>query len=153
MLVDHEVDEPRPIKVIQIGAGISGILTAIRLPHQIKNLELIVYDKNHEVGGTWLENTYPGVRCDIPSPGYQLTFESNTQWSEFYASGEEIQQYMLNLARRYDVHRFCRFNLLLTSATWIEDDGKWEVRLRHVQTGEVGLSIAHNSCMSGTLVL
>ncbi|KAF5556057.1 FAD NAD(P)-binding domain-containing protein [Fusarium napiforme] len=127
MITDHEVDNPRPMKVICIGAGISGILTGIQLPHQIQNLELVIYEKNHDVGGTWLENKYPGVRCDIPSPGYQLTFESNTQWSEFYACGPEIQQYMVNLAKRYDVYRFCKFNHTMTSAKWLEDVGKWEV--------------------------
>lgn len=50
------VDEVRPIKVICIGAGFSGILTAIRLPQKIPKLELIIYDKNHDLGGTWLEN-------------------------------------------------------------------------------------------------
>ena len=56
MIYDHEVDEARPMRVICIGAGISGILTGIRLPQQIENLELVIYDKNNEVGGTWYEN-------------------------------------------------------------------------------------------------
>ncbi|KAH6988311.1 hypothetical protein BKA56DRAFT_477752 [Ilyonectria sp. MPI-CAGE-AT-0026] len=122
MVFDHEIDEPRPIKVICIGAGISGILNGIRLPHHIKNLELVIYEKNHDLGGT----------C----PGYQLTFESNTQWSEFYASGPEIQQYMVNLAKRYDVYRFCKFNHTMTSAVWLEDIGKWEVTTHNSKTGE-----------------
>lgn len=56
MVFDHEIDEPRPIKVICVGAGISGILTGIRLPQQVENLDLVIYDKNSDVGGTWLEN-------------------------------------------------------------------------------------------------
>ncbi|KIW76442.1 hypothetical protein Z517_11188 [Fonsecaea pedrosoi CBS 271.37] len=136
MIYDHEIDEARPMKVICIGAGISGILTGIRLPQQIENLELVIYDKNADVGGTWYENRYPGVRCDIPSPGYQLTFESNSQWSEFYASGAEIQNYMVNLAKRYDVYRFCKFNHELVEAKWLELPGKWEVTFRQVDTGK-----------------
>jgi cation diffusion facilitator CzcD-associated flavoprotein CzcO len=50
------IDECRPIKVICIGAGISGILTAIRFPQHIKNLDLTVYEKNEGPGGTWFEN-------------------------------------------------------------------------------------------------
>lgn len=46
-----------------IGAGISGILAAIRFTRRIPNLDLVVYDKNPEVGGTWYENRYPGVAC------------------------------------------------------------------------------------------
>ncbi|KAK5047180.1 hypothetical protein LTR69_011531 [Exophiala sideris] len=109
MISNHEIDDPRPMKVTFVGCGISGILTGIRLPQQIPNLELVIYEKNPEVGGRWYEINYPGLRCDIPRPGYQLTFESNSQWSEFYASGGEIQQYMISLAKKYDIYRSCRF--------------------------------------------
>ncbi|KAK5020921.1 hypothetical protein LTS07_011356 [Exophiala sideris] len=40
LIQDHEIDESRSIKVICVGAGISGILTGIRLPQQAQNLEL-----------------------------------------------------------------------------------------------------------------
>lgn len=59
----NEIDYVRPMKVIVIGAGISGILASIRFPRRIPNLDLVVYDKNPEVGGTWYENKYPGVAC------------------------------------------------------------------------------------------
>ena len=61
---DHAIDEGRPLKVICIGAGYSGILTAIRLPQRIPNLELAVYEKNEDIGGTWFENRllYPTDR-------------------------------------------------------------------------------------------
>lgn len=49
-------DHCRPMKVICIGAGISGILTAIRFPQHIQNLDLVVYEKNEGLGGTWFEN-------------------------------------------------------------------------------------------------
>ncbi|KAK4934628.1 hypothetical protein LTR10_024159 [Elasticomyces elasticus] len=136
MIFNHEIDEPRPMKVICVGCGISGILTGIRLPQQIENLELTIYEKNPEVGGTWYENNYPGVRCDIPSPGYQLTFESNSQWSEFYASGGEIQQYMLNLAKKYDIYRLCKFERAVKSAKWLERVCKWEVTVENVRNGQ-----------------
>ena len=55
----------RPMKVVVIGAGISGILAAIRFTQRIPNLDLVVYDKNPEVGGTWYENRYPGVACGM----------------------------------------------------------------------------------------
>lgn len=50
------VDYARPIKVIAIGAGMSGILCGIRFPQRIPNLDLTIYDKNDEVGGVWYEN-------------------------------------------------------------------------------------------------
>lgn len=45
-----------PLKVICIGAGYSGILTAIRLPQRLEQLELVIYEKNADIGGTWFEN-------------------------------------------------------------------------------------------------
>lgn len=51
------------MKVICIGAGMSGIQTGVMFPQKIKNLDLVIYEKNPEVGGTWYENRYPGLAC------------------------------------------------------------------------------------------
>lgn len=50
------VDHLRPMKVIVIGAGMSGIIAGIFFPRNIENLELAIYDKNPELGGTWYES-------------------------------------------------------------------------------------------------
>lgn len=55
------VDNPRPLKVVCIGAGYSGILAGIRFPQKIKNLDLTIYEKNDDIGGTWHENKYEGI--------------------------------------------------------------------------------------------
>lgn len=62
---DVVVENFRPIKVIVIGAGYSGIYHGIRIPERIKNCELVIYEKNAGVGGTWYENRYPGCACDV----------------------------------------------------------------------------------------
>lgn len=51
-------DHGRPIKVVCIGAGVSGILTGIRLPQHVDNLDLVIYERNQDLGGTWYENKY-----------------------------------------------------------------------------------------------
>lgn len=58
------------MKVIVMGAGISGIIANIRFPHLVSNLEIVTYEKNSEIGGTWFENRYPGVACGM---NYALT--------------------------------------------------------------------------------
>lgn len=55
-LHERPIDANRKIKVVCLGAGYSGILTAIRFPQQIPNLELVIYEKNDDIGGTWYEN-------------------------------------------------------------------------------------------------
>ncbi|KAL6231968.1 hypothetical protein BDW75DRAFT_247546 [Aspergillus navahoensis] len=136
-LWDHLIDDYRPIKVIVIGAGLSGILAGIRFPQRIPNLQLTIYDKNEDLGGTWWENRYPGVRCDIPSAAYQYTFESNTQWPEYYSTGPEILRYFQRTAWKLGVYRFTKFRHQLRAATWDADAGKWELKLENLETGEV----------------
>ena len=63
IISERSIDSIRPLKVICIGAGVSGILTAIHLPRYLQKLDLTIYDKNEDLGGTWFENTYPGCAC------------------------------------------------------------------------------------------
>lgn len=66
LISERSIDEPRPLKVIYIGAGASGIDAAIQFPKYVPNAELTIYEKNEDLGGTWFENRYPGCACDIP---------------------------------------------------------------------------------------
>lgn len=60
---DRPVDGARPIRVVIIGSGLSGIIASIRFRQRIQNLSLTVYEKNEDIGGTWYENRYPGCAC------------------------------------------------------------------------------------------
>lgn len=54
------IHEPKHLKIICVGAGASGLLLAYKLQRSFDNFELVIYEKNEDVSGTWLENTYPG---------------------------------------------------------------------------------------------
>ena len=62
---NRSVDEPRPLRVVVVGAGISGILAAIKLQERVQDLDITIYEKNEELGGTWYENRYPGCACGM----------------------------------------------------------------------------------------
>lgn len=62
-LHDVPVENQRPMKVIVIGAGYSGVYCGIRIPERLRNCELVIYEKNAGIGGTWYENRYPGAAC------------------------------------------------------------------------------------------
>uniref|UniRef100_A0A8H7KFR0 FAD/NAD(P)-binding domain-containing protein n=1 Tax=Bionectria ochroleuca TaxID=29856 RepID=A0A8H7KFR0_BIOOC len=127
------IDAVRPIKVICIGAGMSGIICGVRFPQRIENLDLTIYEKNDDVGGVWYENRYPGVTCDVPSHAFQFTFASNTNWSSFFAPGQEISKYFRTVAEKYDVLKYVRFKHEFKKAVWLEDLHKWEVTILRME--------------------
>lgn len=80
---------------------------------------------------------YPGVRCDVPSHCYQYTFESNTQWPEYYSEGKEILEYFKRTAKKFGVYKYIKFNHVLKGANWDADAGKWHVDLEDTTNGNV----------------
>ena len=68
-----------------VGAGISGILAAIRLK-KIGYDNFKIIEKANRVGGTWRENTYPGCGCDVPSALYSYSFAPSAKWSHLFGS-------------------------------------------------------------------
>src|SRR5919107_5691129 len=96
---------PRPTPTVAIiGAGLSGLCMGIKLK-QAGIDSFTIYEKASEVGGTWRDNTYPGLACDIPSCYYSYSFEPNPDWSRYYAPGGEIQRYFARVADRYGLRR------------------------------------------------
>ncbi|GCB21620.1 putative sterigmatocystin biosynthesis monooxygenase stcW [Aspergillus awamori] len=134
---ERSVDEARPLRVVVIGSGISGIVASIRFRQRIPNLDLCVYEKNADVGGTWLENRYPGCACDIPAHTYQATFEPNKQWSTFYAAAPEIYQYWKKVADKYGCEKCIKFKQQVVEAVWNEKDGKWQLKVKDLDSDSV----------------
>ncbi len=116
--------QKRMPSIVIIGAGMTGILMTIKL-REAGYTDLTVLEKSDKVGGTWRENTYPGVACDVPAHMYTYSFEPNPEWSHRFAYGSEIQEYFERVARKYGVTSSVRFNESVTSA--IYDEGKWTV--------------------------
>ncbi|KAJ3480196.1 hypothetical protein NLI96_g8512 [Meripilus lineatus] len=129
-LGNFSVDEYKPLKVVVIGAGFSGIVAGIRFRQKIPNLNLTIYDKNSGIGGTWYTNKYPGLACDIPSHSYQLTFEEKTDWSAFYAPGPEILSYLQGVVSKYKLGPYINLQHELVHAKYDEDSGKWVLKIR-----------------------
>ncbi|KZT66595.1 FAD/NAD(P)-binding domain-containing protein [Daedalea quercina L-15889] len=129
-LGDFSIDEYKPIKVVCIGAGFSGIIAGIRFPQRIPNVQVTIYDKNAGIGGTWFSNKYPGLACDIPAHCYQLTFEPKTDWSAFYAPGPEIRSYLQSVVDKYKLMRYIKLQHRVVHALYDEPSGKWHLRIR-----------------------
>ncbi|EED16121.1 monooxygenase, putative [Talaromyces stipitatus ATCC 10500] len=126
----------RPMRVVCIGAGATGLNLAYQIPRHLSNIDFQIYEKNEAIGGTWLENRYPGVACDIPSHLYQFLWALNPNWSEFYSSGREILQYLKDVAKKFDLERFVKLDHKVTEAQWDEDTGTWKLKIQNMVTGE-----------------
>lgn len=126
------------MKIAIIGAGASGLAMAVTLL-RAGYRDVTIFEKAHEVGGTWRENTYPGVACDVPSHLYRFSFAPKADWSREYASGAEIQDYMRTVADDFGVRECLRLNCEVRAITWL-DDG-WQIESRTGQEGRFDLVV------------
>jgi 4-hydroxyacetophenone monooxygenase len=115
----------RKLKVLVIGAGMSGLLTAIRLSQA--GLAFEVIESNPDVGGTWLVNTYPGCRVDNSNHMYSYSFEPNHAWPQHFSPQPELLKYFRGVAAKYGVKKHIRFQTTVESATWDDAKGVWHV--------------------------
>src|SRR5436309_8840435 len=107
----------RPVSVAIVGAGFGGVAAAIALRRRgIEDITIL--ERADRIGGTWRANTYPGLACDVPSHLYSYSFAPNPGWSRRYSPGPEIQRYLEDTARRFDVERHIRFGAEVQRAEW-----------------------------------
>lgn len=118
----------RDVSAIVIGCGESGLLAAIRLQEAGIGFEIL--EKNHDVGGTWLENRYPGCRVDVASHYYSYSFGPLDTFSEYYAQQPELYQYFRRLLDEHDIDQHVNWGCEVERATWDEASAKWHVTFR-----------------------
>ncbi|MGB0100916.1 MAG: NAD(P)/FAD-dependent oxidoreductase [Nocardioides sp.] len=129
--VDHRA--PAPVAgaehhpVVIIGAGMSGVLAAIRLAEA--GFPIVIIEKNAGPGGTWWENTYPGARVDVGSHFYCYSFEPADHWTEHFAQQPELAAYFRRVFDKHDLARHTRFSTEVVGATWDEPTCTWSVEL------------------------
>lgn len=118
-------------EVVVLGAGLSGVCAAIKLKEA--GIERVrVFEKASDVGGTWRDNRYPGVACDVPSHLYSYSFAPNPDWSRWYAPGREIWDYVRRCATDFGVYDNITFDTTIVSATWTSD--RWTLQDSHGAT-------------------
>ncbi|HWU32665.1 MAG TPA: NAD(P)/FAD-dependent oxidoreductase [Marmoricola sp.] len=109
-----------------VGAGFGGMGAAI----QLKRLgydDLVILEREDDLGGTWHVNHYPGLAVDIPSATYSYSFEPNPYWSRLFAPGAELKKYAVHVAEKYDLKKSMRFHTVVESAAWDEVRSCWTV--------------------------
>ncbi|TGD89063.1 NAD(P)/FAD-dependent oxidoreductase [Mycolicibacterium sp. CH28] len=118
---------------IIVGAGFAGIGAAI----QLKRLGLdniVLLEREDDLGGTWYVNHYPGLTVDVPTTTYSYFFEPNPNWNRLFSTGTEIKRYADDVADKYDVRRHIRFSTTVESARWDDEAALWRVSLAGGET-------------------
>jgi len=129
----------RDIRVVIMGAGMAGILSGIKML-QAGITNCTIYEKAGRIGGTWRENTYPGLTCDVPSHAYTYSFEPNPEWSHMLPPGAEIQEYFERTTRKYGVDKLICFNEEIASCEFRE--GRWQLQTRSGLRDQADIVIA-----------
>jgi cation diffusion facilitator CzcD-associated flavoprotein CzcO len=97
-----------------IGAGFGGMRAVIalkRLGYRSGSQDLLVLEREDDLGGAWHVNHYPGLAVDIASVTYRYSFEPNPYWEHWFAPGSELKRHAEQIADTYDLRRHMRFGV------------------------------------------
>lgn len=128
------INADRSMRVLIIGAGMSGILAAHRL--QQAGIPYVVIEKNADVGGTWFENTYPGARVDSSNHAYSYSFMQKFDWPYHHSPQEVLLEYFSDCAAEFGIRHNIRFNTEVESVTYDDERAVWAVRVQGPEGAE-----------------
>lgn len=123
-VIDHDI--------VIIGCGFSGLGTGIKLLKKGFG-DFVILEKAEGVGGTWRDNTYPGLAVDVPTLSYSFGFEQNPNWSNLYAPGAELKAYAEHCAKKYGITAHMRYNCDVTETVYDEEHNVW---ITHTASGQ-----------------
>ncbi|EKM83294.1 hypothetical protein AGABI1DRAFT_111719, partial [Agaricus bisporus var. burnettii JB137-S8] len=122
-------------RVAIIGAGTGGLSLAIKLKQQLGYDNFTIFEKGHDVGGTWRDNTYPGCSSDVHMVWFSLSTDSH-DWPHSHGYSPDIQAYWVGLTRKYDLYPRIRLHTKVSFATWDDNAKLYHIDLENVLTGE-----------------
>lgn len=138
----HDEFQPEhPFTVLVVGAGMSGIAADFRFSQA--GVPTTVIDEAPRLGGTWSKNRYPGVRLDTPTFGYSFSFAQRADWPHQFAEGDEVEEYLLDIARRTGLADRIEFSTRFVKAVWRDDENVWEA----TTTGPLGEQVRRFSAI------
>jgi 4-hydroxyacetophenone monooxygenase len=125
---------PSDFSVAIIGAGLSGVCMALKLA--AAGINFVVLEKDEDLGGTWLENVYPGCGVDTPGHLYTFSFAPNPDITTYFAKRDEVEGYIQRVASEADVKRHIRFGAEVVCARYETANATWQIEIRD-PNGEV----------------
>ncbi|EXJ82626.1 hypothetical protein A1O3_06439 [Capronia epimyces CBS 606.96] len=125
----------KKMRIAVLGAGVSGLNFFKFAEDKLKNVEIICYEKNADIGGTWYENRYPGCACDIPSVVYQFPWRP-APWSKYYSYSPEIWEYLKKVEEEnHFLEKYVKLRHRIISLSWDDEIAQWAIRVQDLETG------------------
>lgn len=124
----------KKLRIVFLGAGASGLNFFKYAEEKLENVEVVCYEKNNDIGGTWLENRYPGCACDVPSVVYQFPWRP-APWSKYYSHSPEIWDYLKMVERENSfIEKYIKLEHAVQRFEWDEGTGQWAVTVKDLRT-------------------
>jgi 4-hydroxyacetophenone monooxygenase len=127
-------DELSQQHVLIVGAGVCAIALGVALGRL--GIPYTIVEKEDEIGGTWYVNRYPGCGVDTPNHSYSFSFGARNPWTRYFAQRQELLDYLLKVAREYDIRKHVRLNTELIASRWDEGKQRWISTLKTVNGEE-----------------
>jgi cation diffusion facilitator CzcD-associated flavoprotein CzcO len=116
------------VSVAIVGGGFGGVAAGVELRRRGVE-DFVLFERGEKLGGVWRANTYPGAACDVPSHLYSLSFAPYAGWSRRFSPGDEIQAYLEDVARRFDILPRARFGSDVERAEFDDEAGVWRLQI------------------------
>lgn len=113
------------LRVAVIGAGMSGMAMAYNLARE--GASYVLFEKNDDIGGTWLENRYPGCRLDTNNFAYSFSFAQRSDWPDAFSRRDDIWAYFNRIADEFEMNQNVRLNTLVTELRFDDATRLWRV--------------------------
>jgi cation diffusion facilitator CzcD-associated flavoprotein CzcO len=116
------------VEVLIVGAGISGIGAGMELLRRGRS-SFMLLEAEQQLGGTWRDNTYPGVAVDIPFSAYCYSRETDYPWSRIFPEGSEILGYVRHCAEKYGITPHIRYDAKVWHCKFEANSDCWLTQL------------------------
>ncbi len=119
--------------VVIVGSGFAGIGLGIRLKQEGLH-DFVILERADRVGGTWRDNHYPGVACDVESHLYSYSFAPNPTWTRQFAPQSEILAYLERCVEELGLAPHIRYGAEVRACRFDDDQGIWHVAITSGET-------------------
>lgn len=113
-------------RIAVIGAGPTGLAAGHELLEKGFR-DFVIFEKAAKPGGTWHNESYPGLACDVWAHSYTFSYAPNPDWSASFVEQPEIEAYLQKCATEFGLDPHIRAHTKITHAHY-QGDGTWELR-------------------------